>query len=60
MAHTFSPRIWEAEVGESLSLRPAWSRERQSTRTARATEEKSCFEEREREREKNAQKERSN
>jgi hypothetical protein len=23
--HTFNPRTWEVEAGESLSLRPAWS-----------------------------------
>ena len=25
VAHTFNPSNWEAEVGESLSLRAAWS-----------------------------------
>jgi hypothetical protein len=27
VAHTFSPRTWEAEAGGFLSLRPAWSTE---------------------------------
>jgi hypothetical protein len=25
VAHTFNPSTWEAEAGEFLSLRPAWS-----------------------------------
>ena len=36
VAHTFNPSTWEAEAGEFLSLRPAWSRV--SSRTARATQ----------------------
>jgi hypothetical protein len=27
VAHTFSPSTWEAEAGEFLSWRPAWSTE---------------------------------
>jgi hypothetical protein len=27
VAHTFNPSTWEAEAGEFLSLRPAWSTE---------------------------------
>jgi hypothetical protein len=27
IAHTFDPSTWEAEAGEFLSLRPAWSTE---------------------------------
>jgi hypothetical protein len=26
VAHSFNPSTWEAEAGEFLSLRPAWSR----------------------------------
>jgi hypothetical protein len=36
LAHTFNPSTWEAEAGEFLSLRPAWSTV--SSRTARATQ----------------------
>jgi hypothetical protein len=28
VAHAFNPRIWEAEAGRFLSLRPAWSTKR--------------------------------
>jgi len=35
VAHPFNPSTWEAEAGESLSSRAAWSTE--SPRTARAT-----------------------
>jgi hypothetical protein len=28
VAHAFNPRTWEAEAGEFLSSRPAWSTER--------------------------------
>ena len=38
MAHAFNPRTWEAEAGEFLSSRPAWSTELVSSRTARATQ----------------------
>ena len=34
MAHTFNPRIWEAEAGRSLNLRPLYV----SYRTAKATQ----------------------
>jgi major histocompatibility complex class I len=27
VAHAFNPSTWEAEAGEFLSLRPAWSTE---------------------------------
>jgi hypothetical protein len=27
VAHAFSPSTWEAEAGEFLSSRPAWSKE---------------------------------
>jgi hypothetical protein len=36
MVHAFNPSTSEAEAGEFLSLRPAWSRV--SSRTARATQ----------------------
>jgi len=37
VAHTLNTSSGEAEAGRSLSLRPAWSTERQSFRTARET-----------------------
>ena len=37
--HTFNPSTWEAEAGESLSVRTAWSRG-YIPRTARATQKK--------------------
>jgi hypothetical protein len=38
VAHAFNPGTWEAEAGQFLSLRPAWSTV--SSRTARATQRK--------------------
>jgi hypothetical protein len=41
LVHTFNPSTWEAEAGRSLSLRPAWSVEPASSRTAKATHRES-------------------
>jgi hypothetical protein len=38
VAHAFNPSTWEAETGRFLSSRPAWSTDRVSSRTARATQ----------------------
>lgn len=39
--HAFNPSTQETEAGEILCLRPAWSKERESSRTARATKRNS-------------------
>jgi hypothetical protein len=38
VVHIFNPSTWEAEVDRSLSLWLAWSTERESSRTSRATQ----------------------